>query len=103
MVMVLGFFGPTSNLFEKVHGTKSTYVNQPLELIPLNDGYSTAKCPPDYTVHPHPVWSLMLHYLHIENPAANKGLAPPVQHSPALHWAEHTRLKDSISWTPSNK
>lgn len=91
------FFGPASNFFEKVHGTHiSTYVKQPLEFIPLNDSYVTAKYPPDYTVHPHPVWSLMLHYLHLQNPAASKGLAPPVQHSPALHWVEHTRLKNSI-------
>lgn len=52
------------------------------------------------TAQPHPASRLLFHCLHLEIPAASEGLAPPLQHSPAFHWAEHTRLKDSVPQIP---
>lgn len=52
------------------------------------------------TAQPHSASRLLFHCLHLEIPAASKGLAPSLQHSPALHWAEHTKLKDSVPQIP---
>lgn len=52
------------------------------------------------TAQPQPASRLLFHCLHLEIPAASKGLAPPLQHSPAFHWAEYTGLRDSVPQIP---
>lgn len=96
--ITLAFTLKSKQLHKELHGTKPwRYMpNWPLELISLNDSYTTVKLPPGRTVHPCTALSLLFHYLHLEIPAASKGLAPPLQHSPAFHWAEYTRPKDSV-------
>lgn len=52
------------------------------------------------TAQPHPASRLLFHCLPLEIPAASEGLAPSLQHSPAFHWAEYTKLKDSVPQIP---